>query len=385
MYREYTAPARLPKSAALLYDYGDRDLTPTAYFYPVNGYDLGKNLSKRVPSWVAPFFLPGLKPRKAPVMKNPPKLRVIPVTCLDLVDTRYLLSPRDEHPGRELVASIREYGLLHPPLVKETEPDHFIIVAGRKRTKAFLQTPSINALPCLVAPPEKSDLEIHTLLFEYISTEGSLSIIEQVAFLEKTMSVSSPDQTLPFLDKLGHKATRHSLNQLLELRNLSSAVQLALHEGIITLNSAQKMHGLSREDQIATIRIIRQLGFGGSKQQQLIQMVTELIRRRNKTLDQILTDFPAPEDTSKNPNIPQNAAALLRWLHNECSPQLTETETRFKRNVARLELPASFKVLHSPSFEDDRLTLSINFPDWQSMQQVLDRIKSEMKQNNLTP
>ena len=97
--------------------------------------------------------------------------------------------------------------------------------------------------------------------------------------------------------------------------------------------------------------------------------------RRNKELKAILQDFPAPMEKQQQTNVPQQAAALLKWLYHECYPQLAEAETRFKKRLAQLELSHDMQVQHTPAFEDDTLTLSIRYSDWNCLQQAVRKIE----------
>ena len=95
---------------------------------------------------------------------------------------------------------------------------------------------------------------------------------------------------------------------------------------------------------------------------------------KNMSVEDILTDFPSADEHGQPMNIPQHGAALLLWLQNECFPQLSLAENDFKRQVARLNLPSSMHIGHTPAFENKELTLSLRFPDWHSLDNALEGI-----------
>jgi ParB family transcriptional regulator, chromosome partitioning protein len=305
--------------------------------------------------------------------------RHVRISAIDLRDTTYLLSPAAESPDAALRESIRTHGILFPPLLQEMEPDHFIIVSGRKRILAALEVTEADTLPCLVVPAGSSALSIYALLLEHSLIGGSLSTAQQIAFFAALLRSCSIEEALPLFKKLGHPPNSHQLVRLLTLRNLSAPALNGLHDGILSYNGALKMIMLSARDQSTLMDIITRLRLGGSKQQKLIELCTELIMRKNEDLGTILHPFFSRQEPGQPENIPQQSAALLKWLQNENFPRSSTAERKFSRIVRRLELPPNVHVRHTPAFEDDGVTLCLDFPDPDSMREAWTRIMKIME------
>lgn len=304
--------------------------------------------------------------------------RPVRISSIDLRDTTYLLSPVEESPDEALRVSIRTFGILFPPLLLERETDHFIIVSGRKRIQAALEVQDPDTLPCLIVPAGSPVLFVYTVLLEHSLIGGQISMAQQIAFFAGLLRTCPIEEALPLFGKLGHPPNRHKLDRLLSLRNLSVPALTALHEGVLSSNSAHKMVKLSSNDQDTLIDIITRLHIGGSKQQKLIELCTELIMRKNEDLRTILLPFLSRRETEQPENIPQQSAALLKWLQNENFPRSSAAEREFNRLVRQLELPPNVQVRHTPAFEDEAVTLCLDFPDPDSMREAWTRIRKIM-------
>ncbi|MHB8791125.1 MAG: ParB/RepB/Spo0J family partition protein [Desulfobulbaceae bacterium] len=309
-------------------------------------------------------------------MKPPaPDHRYLAAATIDLADRTYFFSPEREHPAPHLVDSIREYGLLHPPLLQQRGGDRFIVIAGWKRLAAAITVLQWDTVPCIVAPADCPDLHLHALLLEQSLLGKPLSAPELSGFFANLCTICGIEDVLPLLAKLGYKPNRHQLDELLDLRNLSESALLALHRGILSSAGARKLLRLVRADQETLVAMIARFQLGGSKQQKLIELCTELLHREHRSVEDITAPFLEELTMSRQMNIPQQAAALLSWLHGQCCPRSGQAESEFSRRVAQLNLPTTMQVDHSSSFEEDSVTLRLKFTDWEALQNALPDIR----------
>lgn len=300
--------------------------------------------------------------------------RSLAASAIDLADRTYFLSPEDEQPPPRLVESIREYGMLHPPLVQQQSAGRFIVVAGWKRLITAVTLLHWNSVPCIVVPADCPAQHLHSCLLEESLAGSPLSLAEQSAFFASLSEICPVEDILPLLAKLGHRPNKHQLDELLGLRKLAPSARFALHRGILNYTSGRKLLRLSSADQETLVAMITKFQLGGSKQQKLIDQGTELLRREQVDLKAITTPFLEHMDMSRQENIPQQAAALLNWLHEQCFPRSVLAESEFSRRVAQLNLPTTMQIEHSPFFEEDSVTLALTFTDWDSLQKSLPAI-----------
>ena len=289
-------------------------------------------------------------------------------------DTFTLFSYGNGDPGDRLVQSIKQFGILHPPIVLKTASDKHIVIAGKKRIRVALEQGLVDNLPCLCLPANTPQPQIYSIILEAALLEGQLSIIEQAVFLKKARTKCSQNELLDMMQKLGHKPQKHIVDNILNLLSLERGTLQAVHEGIIGQNNARKLLKLSAPDQKILVELISALHIGGSKQKKLIELCTELVIRRQKSLSSILHQFYPDILLEGDGNIPQHVSTLLNWLHKECFPKTSEAEANFERFVSQLNLPPHCKLQHSKSFEDDSVDLSIHFKTLRSMQIQLPEI-----------
>jgi ParB family chromosome partitioning protein len=295
----------------------------------------------------------------------------VPLSAIDFEDRTYSLTLFEDHPSEMLLASIKRFGILHPPILRQVDDNSYCIIVGRKRITATQHLAPAAPIFCRIIPVDIEITAIFSLLLEEAETGIPLSIVEQIVFFEKLLLISPMEEAIPMLEQLGYKPQIHILKNLLKLRSLNESVLQALHHGTIHIKSARKLLNLSETDQKMIVQLITSLHLGGSKQQKLIDLCIELNMRKNVPLKTILADFPSADELGQPMNIPQHGAALLSWLHNECFPQFSQAENNFKRQVARLNLPSTMHISHTPAFENKEITLSLCFPDWRSLDKAL--------------
>ncbi|MFZ5798698.1 MAG: ParB/RepB/Spo0J family partition protein [Thermodesulfobacteriota bacterium] len=304
-------------------------------------------------------------------MKQLPELRLLAASAIDLTDKTYLLAPREEPPPQALVDSIRTYGILHPPLVQQRKDREFIVIAGRKRLAAALTLLRWEFVPCTVVPGSFSAPDLYALLLEHALPSPPLSPSEQSLLFTNLCATCETDAALPLLARLGYKENKHQLNELLALAKLTPDAMLALHQGFLNFSAAKKLLRFAPVDQEVLVALIRRFQLGGSKQQKLIDLSLELQRRRDQRVKEIIAPLLNDLATAEQQNIPQQGSALLAWLHQQCFPRSVMAENEFRRQVEQLHLPPTIQIAHSPSFEEDSLTLTIKLEDWDALRKRL--------------
>lgn len=312
-------------------------------------------------------------------MQPPTEHRPVFSSAIDLADRTYFFAPEHAPPTPELIHSIRAWGILHPPLLRERE-GRYQVLAGWKRLLAAIEFCGWEVIPAIVVPSSWPSFALYDLLLEQSLLGTPLSPAEQSSFFASLVKFCPSEDLLPLLARLGYRPTEQLLAELIALGDLAPPVLVALHRGRLGLAGARKLLRLPRSDQETLVALITQFQLGGSKQQRLIELAIELVRRRDLSLPEILAPFLQKQDEASQDNRPQQAATLLSWLHGECFPSSSKAERAFSRKVAQLHLPADMEVTHSPSFEEDSITLSITFPDWQTLLRALPTIRERLQE-----
>jgi hypothetical protein len=307
---------------------------------------------------------------------------LVQVADIDLSDDSYLLNPfPGKKPDRQLTKSIATVGILHPPLLLAQENRKFIVLSGRQRIKILADTEDNTSLTALVIENGHSNQQLmYSTLLQHHLIGSSLSVIEQAVFFKKALTVLPPKDTLQFLSMMGYKRQKHILDELIALLTLTVPVQLSLHKGTLARKSGKKLLLFSPADQKIVVSWINELQLGGSKQQKLIEQVFELTRRLKVNAVDVLNRW-LEKDKGKQYNGPQRATALLKWLQEQCRPQSFAREEEFSAFRRSLELPQGVRLDHTVSFEDERLTLSLDFGSEKEIKEKWPDIRTVLKKD----
>jgi ParB family chromosome partitioning protein len=173
---------------------------------------------------------------------------------------------------------------------------------------------------------------------------------------------------------MGHKPQRYKLKELSHLLQLEPSAILALHRGTLSPKSAKKLTLLPPQDQCELTHLINAYRLGGSKQQKLVEMVTELALRDGRAVSEIVKKWlPNQEMTSENR--PQQVLGLLQSLQGQCYPNKTAAEKSFKSLVQELQPSGELTIEHSLSFEDETIEIRLRFPDPEKLKEKWEDIK----------
>lgn len=307
------------------------------------------------------------------------------------MNTTYTLHPFRQELEQTLLQSISTFGILHPPFLLEQQDHRFIVLSGKRRIEAYIQIYNalenqqkkdreyITALTLTAnetANEEKGQELGHLfmVLLQHQLLGGPLTLIEQAIFFQKAAAVLEKQDLLSFLPLLGLKPKPHIPEELISLLDLNISVQQGIHEGRISQRSGKKLARFSSGDQEKLADMIYTYQLGGSKQNKLIERFFQLTQREETSVKELLKRWWDKEN-ERQLNGPQKTASLLRWLDQQYQPRLTEAEEEFKKFSAQLQLPADVRIEHSPSFEEEQITLSMNFKSKKELARIWPQIK----------
>lgn len=333
-----------------------------------------------------------------------PCYRQVRLQDINLLDTTYTLHPFRQEPEQTLLQSISTFGILHPPLLLEQQDHRFIVLSGKRRIEAYLQIYNtlenqqkkdrgyITALTLTAnetaneATNEETGQELGHLfmvLLQHQLLGGPLTLIEQAIFFQKAAAVLEKQDLLSFLPLLGLKPKPHIPEEVISLLDLNISVQQGIHEGRISQRSGKKLSRFAPADQQQLAEIIDTYQLGGSKQNKLIERFFQLTQRKQVSVKELLKRWwnqKTERQENDQENGPQKIRSLLGWLDREYQPRLTEAEEEFKKFSAQLQLPADVRVEHSPSFEEEQITLSMNFTSKKKLAGIWPHIKILIKE-----
>ncbi|OGQ96374.1 MAG: hypothetical protein A2521_09135 [Deltaproteobacteria bacterium RIFOXYD12_FULL_57_12] len=305
----------------------------------------------------------------------------IPFSRIDWEDITFCLAPllAAEIP-ENLRRSVTRVGILHPPLVREKKKNTFQVVAGRKRLQAARLLAAQQSCICLILPPTIPEATLFALLLEDNTICRQLTPVEQAIFFQKALHyVDEEEAARLFLPALELPPHPYHIRRLLGLLELEEPLLLGLHNGFLDESAARELGALPFKDRMTLFEVIQDLRLSVGNQRKLVAICRELATRHRLAVATLLDDQAIRQIlASPDANPPQKAANLMAWLSRKRFPNLSEAESNFKKFVGGLQLPGNATITHSPSFEKDTITLSVNFADQEAFLKTWEKIQSAL-------
>lgn len=150
----------------------------------------------------------------------------------------------DEDALRELTASIKEVGLLQPPVVRETSTGHYELIMGERRFRAA-KAAGLTSIPVIIRQTNDNDL-LRDALIENIHRSQLNALEEAAAYTELLSDFNCTHEELA--QKLGK--SRPHISNTMRLLNLPASVQRKVAAGVLSAGHARALLGLTDENDI---------------------------------------------------------------------------------------------------------------------------------------
>jgi ParB-like chromosome segregation protein Spo0J len=276
------------------------------------------------------------------------------------------------------MASVRERGILHPPLLLSENEAGFVVLSGARRLRA-LRLLGGQETVCRVAPQDIDQRAILLLLLDEHQWHSPLTMVEKVFFLALAARCS-PSQSLAdeFIQRLALPRHGRQVMDLLKLLELPPEILRDAHNGRLSIATAFAMTALAADDRQAIAIILTQTQMGDNKQNRFMQLLAAAAELRQQSQARIL-DMPeiAAIVSDQAMNGPQKAQRLLDALAALASPDLCAAERQFAKWQSGLALPVGARVEHSPAFESDALRLILPFGGRPALEEFWRRMRPQ--------
>lgn len=308
----------------------------------------------------------------------------IPAAQIDFDDLTFRLSPLPPDTEDDLLAaSLQRAGLLHPPLLRPWR-NGYQLVNGHRRAYLAARKLRLPVLACLVLPTETDEIEALALALEALVCKRPPTAMELARFCHKMQALLA-DQEIArrFLPLLGLDPNPFRVAHCAALAALEEPFAIALHQGRLQESVARELLALTVPERLTLFELIEILQLSASNQKKVTAACRELSRRERISLLAIMgsAEIGAILDHPEM-NTPQKTAALMRHLHERCFPRLSAATAEFNAFRNSLGLPPTWSITPSPSFEDDRVTLSIMLENRELLRQNLPALLAATGQQN---
>jgi len=139
----------------------------------------------------------------------------------------------------ELIASIREIGILQPPVVRQTSPGKYELIMGERRFRAA-KAAGLTSIPVIIRQTPDNEL-LREALIENIHRSQLNALEEAAAYSQLLTDFNCTHDELA--QKLGR--SRPLISNTIRLMNLPPSVQQKLASGVLSAGHARALLGLS--------------------------------------------------------------------------------------------------------------------------------------------
>jgi len=150
----------------------------------------------------------------------------------------------DEDALNELIASIKEIGILQPPVVRQVSPGRYELIMGERRFRAA-KAAGLTSIPVIIRQTPDNEL-LREALIENIHRSQLNPLEEAAAYAGLLNDFGYTHDELA--TKLGR--SRPLISNMLRLLNLPATVQRKVAAGVISAGHARALLGLSDEKEI---------------------------------------------------------------------------------------------------------------------------------------
>ena len=139
----------------------------------------------------------------------------------------------------ELIASIKEIGILQPPVVRQTTPGKYELIIGERRFRAA-KAAGLTTIPVIIRQTPDNEL-LREALIENIHRSQLNALEEAAAYSQLLTDFNCTHDELA--QKLGR--SRPLISNTIRLMNLPTPVQRKLASGVLSAGHARALLGLS--------------------------------------------------------------------------------------------------------------------------------------------
>ena len=150
----------------------------------------------------------------------------------------------DETALNELIASIKEIGILQPPVVRQTPAGKYELVMGERRFRAA-KAAGLKSIPVIIRQTPDNEL-LREALIENIHRSQLNPLEEGAAYAQLLNDFNCTHEELA--TKLGR--SRPLISNTMRLLNLPPTVQRKVAAGVISAGHARALLGLTDESEI---------------------------------------------------------------------------------------------------------------------------------------
>lgn len=297
----------------------------------------------------------------------------IEINQIDLNDTTFKITT--DISTDDLIESIKNVGLISPPILRYTADKRYIVVSGFRRVGAC-RSLGWQHIDARVVSETQSDLNPLKLAIAENCLNRQLNVIEQSVSISK-LSVFFPDDISLSREsqKIGLNVNPKLLKKLRTINSVDNDLKEKISAGIIPFSIGLELSEMEQLEAIAISQIIEQLHLTLNHQKEIIRLAQEGARLNNVPVLDVIKDGNIT-DVINDPGIDRNQKIkrIRRYLKQIRYPEIVRFETNYLACLQRIKLPESIQLNPPADFEGNNFSMVLHFQDLKQFKTVNDRL-----------
>ena len=283
----------------------------------------------------------------------------IPLIRIDHRDDTFRITTRDN--VDDLVASIEDCGLITPPTVIP-EASGYRVVSGFRRICAC-QKLGHDEIVARILEPETDRLACLHLAIAENALQRPLNLIETSRALQKLSKLSASMQHLTDIaHSCGLPTSPDVIRKIKDLCLMPEPIQQGVLNDTVQLAMAGELAMLPDDAAVLMVKLFEQLRLGLNRQRETITWITEIARREEISIRQVLSHQTFVRIVNdKELDRVQKTRQIRDFLRQWRYPRIVEAEHHYRRNAKKLKLSQDIKLIPPKDFEGSRYSLVLNF------------------------
>jgi ParB family chromosome partitioning protein len=275
----------------------------------------------------------------------------------------------------DLIESIKNVGLISPPILRYTADKRYIVVSGFRRVGAC-RSLGWQHIDARVVSETQSDLNPLKLAIADNCLNRQLNVIEQSVSISK-LSVFFPDDISLSREsqKIGLNVNPKLLKKLRKINSVDNDLKEKISAGIIPFSIGLELSEMDQSEAIAISKIIEQLHLTLNHQKEIIRLAQEGARLNNVPILDVIKDCNVT-DVINDPELDRNQKIkrIRRYLKQIRYPEIVRFETNYLTCLQRMKLPESIQLNPPADFEGNNFSMVLHFQDLKQFKTANDRL-----------
>lgn len=277
----------------------------------------------------------------------------------------------------DLMFSLKQVGLLTPPLLRERPDGRYAVIAGFRRVAAC-RALGWERIDTRVIDAGAGDLDCCRLAIADNALHRELNLVEQANAVCKLAVFFKDDRVLAReAATCGLQASPEFIGKLKKLGSLYPQLLGPLEAGTLPLTTALTLGGLDPDSALGLLEVFDALRPTLNHQKEILTTLQEIALVENRSLPEVIAELKTVfGKEGKDGDRRCKLQDLRAFLRARRYPEMARFEAAFQRGVKALNLPDTIRIAPPLHFEDTRFTLSFSFEGMQEFLSSLGVLES---------